>query len=84
MTNRYHLPVVVTTTDEFSREDAVEYVERILANLEETDDIHRTYVEGVGIEEAEAERMLEMLERVDDDSLGSAIDALEEITEDDE
>lgn len=84
MTNRYHLPVVVTTTDEFSREDAVEYVERILANLEETDDIHRTYVEDSSIEEAEAERMLEMLERLNDEKLGSAIDALEEITEDDE
>jgi len=84
MTNRYHLPVVVTTTDEFSREDAVEYVERILANLEETDDIYRTYVEGAGIEEPEAERMLEMLERLNDEKLGSAIDALEEITEDDE
>lgn len=84
MTNRFHLPVVVTTSDDLRRDDVVDFVERVLANLEETDDIYRTYVEDSGIEEAEAERMLEMLGRIDDDNLGSAIDALEEITEGEE
>ena len=84
MTNRYHLPVVVTTTDEFSRAEAIDYVERILANLEETDDIHRTYVESTGIDEGEAKRLLDMLEIMDTDDVESALEAIETMKEDDE
>jgi len=82
MTNRYHLPVVVTTSDDMSIDEAAEYVERVLANLEETEDVYRTYIEDSGIEEGEAERMMEMLSLLGDDSIDAAIDALDEVTED--
>ena len=84
MTNRYHLPVVVTTSDELSRDEVADYVERVLANLEETDAIYRTYVEGSNIEEGEAERLLDMLETMDDGSLVDAIDAIEHISKEDD
>jgi maltooligosyltrehalose synthase len=76
------LPVVITTSDDFSREEAVEYVERILSNLEETDEVYRTYVEASGIDEGEAERMLDMLKAMDEDSLSDALDAIDHVTED--
>jgi len=82
MTNRYHLPVVITTKDEMSKEEAIDYVERILANLEETDDVYRTYVEQSSIDDGEAERLLDMLNRVDDENIAAALDGIDTITED--
>lgn len=82
MTNRYHLPIVITTTDELNREKAIEYVERVLANLEETDDVYRTYVEDTSIDEGDAERLLDMLNRVDDDNIAAALDGIDLVTED--
>lgn len=84
MTNRYHLPVVVTTSDDLHREDVVDFVERVLANLEETDEIYRTYVEGGNIEEGEAERLLNMLDTMSDDSLEDALDAIDHISKEDD
>lgn len=82
MTNRYHLPVVITTTDSFTREEATEYVERILANLEETESVYRTYVESNGMDEGESERLLDMLDRVDDEQLIAALESVEELADD--
>jgi hypothetical protein len=82
MTNRHHIPVVVTTDDETGHDEVVDYVERVVANLEETDFIFRTFVEDSSLDESEARRMMQMLDRVDEDSLAGAIDALDEVTED--
>lgn len=82
MTNRYHIPVVVTTTDELSREETVEYVERILLNVEDAENVYRTYVEDSSIDEGEAERLLEMLSRVGTEDLSGAVDAMDTITDD--
>jgi hypothetical protein len=82
MTNRYHLPVVVTTIDSFSREEAEDYVERILENLEETDAVHRTYVESSGMDEGEGNRLLDMLDNLDDEDLTAALESVEEIATD--
>lgn len=82
MTNRYHLPVVITTVDEMSRAEAIDYVERVLSNLDDTDVVHRTYVEGGGIDEGEADRLLDMLSRVDDENIADAMDAIETLAED--
>lgn len=82
MTNRYHLPVVITTTDEMSKEEAIAYVERILANLEETGDVYRTYVEQSSIDDGEAERLLDMLKRVDDGDIVDALDGIDAVTKD--
>lgn len=84
MTNRYHLPVVVTTSDNLTRTEAAEYVERILSNLEETDEIYRTYIEGGGIDDGDAERLMDMLNRVEDEDIDAALDALDVVTEDSE
>jgi len=82
MTNRYHLPVVVTTVDDMTREETIEYVERILANLEEAEGVYRTYVEDSSIDDGEAKRLLEMLSRVDTEALSGAVDAMDELSED--
>ena len=84
MTNRYHLPVVLTTTDEMTREEAIEYVESVLSNLEETDSVYRTYVEAEGIDEGEAERLLEMLSRIEDGNIADATTAIDTLAEDEE
>lgn len=84
MTNRYHLPVVITTIDSFSKEEAREYVERILANLEETEAVYRTYVESDGIDEGESERLLDMLDRIDDEELRAALESIDELSEEDD
>lgn len=79
MTNRYHLPVVVTTEDDMTREEAIDYVERVLANLEETESVYRTFVEDEGIDTNEAERLLEMMVRFDEEGLHAAMSAMEEL-----
>jgi hypothetical protein len=81
MTNRYHLPLVVTTADELDRDETIEYVERILGNLEESEDVYRTYVEDSSIDEGEAERLLEMLSRVDTEDLSGAVEAMDTIAD---
>lgn len=82
MTNRYHLPVVVTTDDETTKQEATQYVESVLANLEESDFIFRTYIESNGLDDADATRMLEMFDRIDEESLDAAVAALDEVTDD--
>lgn len=82
MTNRYHLPVVITTTDSFTREQAREYVERTLSGLEETESVYRTYVESDGMDAGESERLFDMLDRVDDEQLIAALESVEELAED--
>jgi hypothetical protein len=81
MSNRYHLPVVVTTDDETPREEVTDYVERVLANLEETDFIYRTYVEQSELSDEDASRMIDMLKRVDDEDISDAIEAFDVVTE---
>jgi hypothetical protein len=76
MTKRYHIPTVITTTDDVTREEAAQYVRQMLSNLEQTDAIHRTYVESSGIEDAEGERLLDMIERADEENINAAIEAM--------
>lgn len=82
MTNRFHLPVVVTTDDDVTREQVTQYVEAMLSNLEETDEVYRTFVEDDGIETSETDRLLDMLDRLSDEDIASAIESVDEITDD--
>ena len=82
MTKRFHLPVVVTTDDDVTREQVTQYVEAMLSNLEETDEVYRTFVEDDGIETSETDRLLDMLDRLSDEDIASAIESVDEITDD--
>lgn len=84
MTNRYHIPVVVTADDETSRDEVIEYVEAMLSNLEESDAVHRTYVENEGVGDAEAQRLLDMLARIEDGDVANATEAIDAIAEDEQ
>lgn len=84
MTNRYHLPVVITTTDDLTREEATEYVESMLSNLEGTENVYRTFVEDTGIDDTEADRLLEMMGELDRRTLQAAVGAMEELEEDEQ
>ena len=84
MTNRYHVPVVLTTTDEMTREEAIKHVEGVLPNLEEADSVYRTYVEDEGIDEGEAEHLLEMLSQIEDGNITNVTAAIKTLAEDEE
>ena len=71
-------------TLEMDHEEAIEYVESVLSNLEETDSVYRTYVEAEGIDEGEAERLLEMLSRIEDGNIADATTAIDTLAEDEE
>jgi len=61
MANRYHIPVVITTDNDVSREEASDAIEQMVKDLEETDFVYRTYVEQMKIDQGDSERLLEML-----------------------
>lgn len=84
MTNRYHLPLVVTTVDDVDRDEAAEYVERLLSDLETAEAFHRAYIENTSIDDGEARRLLDMLERIDVANIESAADAIDTIASDEE
>lgn len=84
MSNTYHIPVVITTEDKISRGDAVDYVSRILANLEEADSVHTTYVEDGGLDRGDVELLMKMLSRVDADAIENADAAIDSIASDSE
>lgn len=84
MSNRYHIPVVITTTNEMERAEAIDYVESVVANLEETENVYRTFVEKNGFDEAEAEQLLDMLDSVETWEVGAAIEAIEHLSEETE
>lgn len=72
MTNRFHIPVVVTTSDDVTKEEVIQSVEAMLSNLEETDHMYRTFVEDESIETSEADRLFQLLERINDDDIAAA------------
>lgn len=84
MTNRYHIPLVVVTSDELTREEAENYVESLVRNSDEAGPILQAFVEDTDIESDEADRLIDMLTELDADEIDSAIDTAEEVTEDEE
>jgi hypothetical protein len=82
MVERHKIDVIVTTDDKVERSDVKEYADRVLRTLEETDFIHRTYVESDGMKDADGERMIEMIARIEDENLADAADALDRVTKD--
>lgn len=81
MSNRYHIPVVITTTNDMEKAEAIDYVESVVANLEETEQVYRTFVEKNGLDEAEVEELLDMIESVETWEVGAAIEAIEHLSE---
>jgi hypothetical protein len=72
----------VTTKDDFSREETIDYVESILTNLEETEDVYRTYVEDNTIDEADAQRLLTNMDRLDEETILSTLKAMQTLEAD--
>jgi len=84
MSNRYHIPVVITTTNDMEKAEAIDYVESVVANLEETENVYRTFIEKNGLDEAEAEQLLDMLESIETWEVGASIEAIEHLSEETE
>jgi len=63
--------------------EAIDYVESVLENLEETESVYRTFVEKGGLDESETERLLDMLNDIDTDDIIAGIDAIEHLSTDD-
>jgi len=83
MSNRYHIPVVITTTNDMEKAEAIDYVESVLENLEETESVYRTFVEKGGLDEAETERLLDMLESIETWEVGALLETIEHLSTDD-
>ncbi len=80
MTNRYHIPIVVTTADEMRRDELESLLEMILTDeVEQDPEVYRTFIEDTGIDTEDAERLFTMLDRVSDKKIATAVAALDEI-----
>lgn len=84
MGSRYHISIVVTAEDGVSRDEVSTLVGSAVRGLEDAEDIHRAFVEGGGIDEAEAERLLEILSRVSTDDIVAASETMRALSESDE
>jgi hypothetical protein len=81
MTQRFHIPVVVTGDDDLTREQAEVYVDAAVSDIIDGEVIYRTFVESHGMPEEDAERLFTVLEKTSPETLDSAIDSLDTISD---
>lgn len=79
MAKRFHIPVVVTAHEDFTREEIEEEVEELLGEMTASEFVYRTYVEGSKMPEDEKRVLLDMLGSVDDLEVISALNSIETI-----
>ena len=79
MVRRFHIPVVVTAHDDFTEEEIEGEVEALLAEMEDSEYVYRTYVENSEISEDDESVLLDMLDSVDDLEIISALNSIETI-----
>lgn len=81
MTNRYHIPIVVTTADELSKRELESLLKMILdEGIEDDPEVYRAFIEDDSINSKDAERLFAMLDRVSDEKVATAVAALDEIS----
>lgn len=83
MTNRFHIPVVITAADSTDRTEITADLEALLLHMEEMDDVYRAYVEESVMDESQGEKLLEMLGEIEEDDLISALETIDTLQESD-
>lgn len=81
MVNRYHIDVIVSTSDDLSKSDVELFVDDVLLDVEYDPDVYRAYVAGDELSESEKDVLLESLFRLSDEELmlaAQSVSALEE------